>query len=294
MNLRARRGCAPCGCGCGKTLAEVDVGEEANREQPVLLEVADGYAVITLNRPQAYNALDRALADGLLDSLVACDESSDVRAVLVTGNGAAFCAGGDIRQMQAYADRDGTASRFLKTLTVSLHGAIATIAHMMKPVVMAVNGPAAGAGFSLAMAGDLVIASDHAKFTVAYTAIGLPPDGSLSYHLPRLIGPKLAFELTCTNRSLSAAEARDLGLVAEVFPTAEFLASAREYVSILSRGATQALGRAKRLFAVSSESALETQMEYERQAIGECGRTADFQEGVQAFLGKRKASFQGR
>jgi 2-(1,2-epoxy-1,2-dihydrophenyl)acetyl-CoA isomerase len=270
------------------------MNQETMVEKPVLLEVADGYAVITLNRPRAYNAVDQSLAAGLLESLITCDEDRGVRAVMVTGTGPAFCAGGDIRQMQEHVDQDGHAGRFLKTLTVNLHGAMATIGHMAKPVVMAVNGAAAGAGFSLAMAGDLAVAADNAKFTVAYSGIGLPPDGSLTYHLPRVIGPKLAFELTCTNRTLSASEARDLGIVARVFPAAEFQASAREFVAMLSRGPTQALGRAKKLFAASSENTLETQMERERQLLSECGRTEDFREGIGAFLGKRAAQFKGR
>lgn len=263
-------------------------------EKAILLETTDEYATITLNRPRAYNALNQDLADELLESLIVCAEDARVRAVLITGNGPAFCAGGDIRQMQAQVERDGHAGRFLKTLTVALHGAIATISRMCKPVVTAVNGTAAGAGFSLAMAGDIVLAASDAKFTVAYTGIGLPPDGSLTHHLPRLIGPKLAFELTCTNRSLSAEEARDLGIVNKVFKSAEFHAAAREYVGRLSHGATQALGRAKQLFATSSANTLETQMEYERQLLSECGHTADFKEGIGAFLAKRPASFQGR
>lgn len=267
---------------------------EAKSEEVVLVEVEDSLAVITLNRPRAYNALNDTLMKALLDALIACDESSDVRAVLVTGTGAAFCAGGDIRQMQEHVDRDGDAGGFLKTLTVYFHGLVATMAHMAKPVVTAVNGAAAGGGFSLAMAGDIVLAADHARFTVAYSAIGLSPDGSLTYHLPRLIGPKLAFELTCSNRSLSAEEARELGIVAKVFPAAEFQAGARNYAAMLSRGPTQALARAKRLYNASFESSLETQMEYERQALSECGRTSDFKEGIAAFLNKKPASYRGR
>lgn len=269
------------------------MSQQAQSENAVLLEVADGYAVITLNRPRAYNAMNDDLAGGLLHSLIACDENPEVRAVLIAANGPAFCAGGDIRQMQAHVESDGHAARFLKTLTIALHGAIATISHMPKPVVTAVNGAAAGAGFSLAMAGDIVLAGSDAKFTVAYSAIGLSPDGSLTHHLPRLIGPKLAFELTCTNRPLAAEEARDLGIVTKIFPAAELHVSAREYVAMLSRGPTQALGRAKRLFATSFENSLETQMEQERQLLAECGRTADFKEGIGAFLAKRTASFQG-
>ena len=156
---------------------------------PILFNVADGVGWITLNRPKAYNALNKDLALQLLDTLIRCDEDDNVRALVITGNGPSFCAGGDIRQMMEAVASDGHAAAFLKTLTVSLHEAIATMAHMSKPVIMAVNGAAAGAGFSLAIAGDLVLAADSARFTVAYTAIGLAPDGSSTFTLPRLIGP---------------------------------------------------------------------------------------------------------
>jgi len=263
-------------------------------DRAVLLDIADGLATITFNRPHAYNALDLALCDGLLRAVIECDENREVRTVLVTGSGTAFCAGGDIRQMQEHVERDGDAGRFVSFLAGQLHIALATLAHMAKPVIMAVNGPAAGAGFSMAMAGDLVLASDAAKFTVAYSAIGAPPDGSLSFHLPRLIGPKLAFELTCSNRTLSAAEARDLGIVNKVYPASTFGAEAKSYALALAHGPTVALGQAKRLYALSAESTLETQMEYERQAIALCGRSDDFKEGIGAFLSKRKAAFRGK
>ena len=257
------------------------------------LEISHGLAVITLNRARSYNAFDLALGEALVDALISCDEDRRVRAVLVTGNGPAFCAGGDIRQMMEHVERDGDAGRFLKTLTIRLHAAVATITHMPKPVVMAVNGPAAGAGFSLAMAGDVVLAAESATFTMAYTAIGLPPDGGISFHLPRLIGPKLAFELTCTNRSLSAAEAHALGIVSRIYPQASLLTGAKEYASALAKGPTEALARAKRLIAMGTENSLETQMEHERQAIAACGRSADFKEGIAAFLEKRSANYQG-
>ncbi len=213
-------------------------------EAPVLLDVADGVAWITLNRPKAYNALNTDMAERLLDAVIRCDEDDKIRAVVITGNGASFCAGGDIRQMIDSGASEGNAAHFLKTLTVSLHAATATIAHMSKPVVMAVNGAAAGAGFSLALTGDLVLAADSAKFTVAYTAIGLAPDGSSTFTLPRLIGPKRAFELMCTNRTLSANEAKELGLVNQVFPTAQFVAQAREFAVNIAEGPTVAFGYA--------------------------------------------------
>jgi 2-(1,2-epoxy-1,2-dihydrophenyl)acetyl-CoA isomerase len=260
----------------------------------VLLDGTGGVGWITLNRPEVYNALNTDMAERLLDAVIRCDEDDKIRAVVITGSGASFCAGGDIRQMIDSGASEGNAARFLKTLTVSLHAATATIAYMSKPVVMAVNGAAAGAGFSLALAGDLVLAADNARFTVAYTAIGLAPDGSSTFTLPRLVGPKRAFELMCTNRPLSADEAKALGLVNQVFPKTEFNQRAREFAANLARGPTAALGYAKRLVTLSAQSSLETQMEHERRAIAACGRTADFREGTEAFIAKRPPDFQGR
>jgi len=262
-------------------------------EPAVLLNVTDGVGWITLNRPKAYNAINTDLAARLLDTVIRCDEDDDVRALVITGNGPSFCSGGDIKQMMDAVASDGHAAAFLKSLTVSLHETIATMAHMSKPVIMAINGTAAGAGFSLALAGDLVLAADNARFTVAYTAIGLAPDGSSTFTLPRLIGAKRAFELTCTNRALSANEAKELGLVNQVFPTARFIEQAREFVAGIAGGPTVALGYAKKLLTLSAHNSLETQMEHERRAIGACGRTADFREGADAFFAKRSPKFQG-
>jgi 2-(1,2-epoxy-1,2-dihydrophenyl)acetyl-CoA isomerase len=263
-------------------------------EPEVLFDVTDSVGWITLNRPKAYNALNKEMGGQLLDAVIRCDEDENVRAVVITGNGASFCSGGDIRQMMDAVARDGHAAAFLKTLTVYLHETTATMAHMSKPVITAVNGAAAGAGFSLALAGDLVLAADNARFTVAYTAIGLAPDGSSTFTLPRLIGPKRAFELIYTNRPVLTDEARELGLVNQVFPAAQFLERAREFAINVAKGPTAALGCAKKLLTLSAQNGLETQMEHERRAIAACGRTADFREGADAFFAKRPPKFQGR
>jgi 2-(1,2-epoxy-1,2-dihydrophenyl)acetyl-CoA isomerase len=263
-------------------------------EAALLFDVAEGVGWITLNRPKAYNALDTEMAGRLLDAVIRCDEDDGVRAVVITGSGPSFCSGGDIRQMMAAVASDGHAGAFLKSLTVSLHEAIATMAHMSKPVITAVNGAAAGAGFSLAIAGDIVLAADNARFTVAYTAIGLAPDGSSTFTLPRLVGPKRAFELICTNRVVPAEEAKELGLVSKVFPAAHFIEQAREFAVDIAKGPTVALGCAKKLLTISAQNSLETQMEHERRAVAACGRTADFREGAEAFFGKRPPKFQGR
>lgn len=270
-------------------MTQKDSGDKA-----VEMEISDGLAVLMLNRPDAYNALNMDLGDDLLDALIECDENPGVRAVLISGRGAAFCAGGDIRQMKDRSDADGNAGRFLKQLTVRLHAAISTMARMPKPVVTAVNGPAAGAGFSLAIAGDLVLAAETARFTMAYTGIALAPDGSSTFYLPRLVGMRRAYELICSNRALTAAEARDLGLVTDLLPADGFLDKAKAYASKLAAGPTGALAEAKKLLALSAESSLETQMEHERRAIAACGNTDDFREGVDAFLNKRPPRFGGQ
>lgn len=267
----------------------------ATASQPaVLLERDGGLAILTLNRPEAYNALDMALMQALLDALVACDQDRDVRAVLLTGAGSAFCSGGDIKAMQRHDGEPGGASHFLGTLTVPFHGAVATIARMPKPVVAAVNGPAAGGGFSLALACDLLVAAESATFLVAYARLGVSPDGSCTYFLPRLVGPKAALSLYASNRPFDAKEAQAMGIVDQVYPAASFADDARAYGARLAAGPTEALGRAKCLFGLSMQESLETQMEYERRGLAASAGTADFREGVAAFVERREPVFEGR
>ena len=260
---------------------------------PVLVARENGLAVLTLNRPEAYNAMNLELSRALLDALIECDEDGAVRAVMITGAGAAFCAGGDIRAMRESSGADGRAGAFLKRLTIYVHGVVATMARMPKPVIGAINGAAAGAGMSLALACDLVVAAEGARFTMAYTKIGIAPDGSSTFFLPRLVGAKRAYELIARNAPLSAAEAQSLGLVNQVYGDEGFAAQAKAYAAELAAGPTQALGHAKRLLTLSPGTPLETQMEYERQAIAACGNSADFAEGTSAFLEKRAPAFHG-
>ena len=182
-------------------------------EPVVLFEVTDGVGWITFNRPKAYNALDRELAMQLLEALIRCDEDEGVRAVVVAGKGPSFCSGGDIKQMMTAAESDGHAGVFLKTLTVSLHEAIATIAHMSKPVITAVNGAAAGRASAWRSQAILSWRPTTRDLPWHTLRSGLAPDGSSTFTLPRLIGPKRAFELMCTYRALSASEAKELGIV---------------------------------------------------------------------------------
>jgi len=256
----------------------------------LLFDVSDRVAKITLNRPEAANGIDMTLARELMQAAIRCDEDPGVRAVLLTGSGKLFCAGGDLKAFAAYGDALPAA---MKELTTYLHAAVSTFARMDAPVVVAVNGAAAGAGLSLAVAGDLVLAADSAKFTVAYTAAGLSPDGSSTYFLPRLIGLRRAQELILTNRRLSASEALEWGLVSRVVPDAELLGEAGTLARSLGEGPTRALGMVKTLLNASFSSTLETQMELEGRGIAALGAGADGREGIQAFLEKRKPVFVG-
>jgi 2-(1,2-epoxy-1,2-dihydrophenyl)acetyl-CoA isomerase len=254
-------------------------------------DVTDGVATITLNRPDAYNALNLTLGRELFHATLEADESRTVRCIVITGAGRAFCAGGDVKDFADNPDRIGI---LIKELTTYLHGAVSRLARAPKPVIMAINGIAAGGGMSLALAGDLVVAAESARFTMAYSKIAASPDGSSSYFLPRMIGLRRALELHFTNRVLTAAEAMQWGLVNRVHPDAEFAGAVKDLARELAQGPTLAFGRAKALFHQSTQESLETQMELEAQAIAQSGHTEDFRNGVTAFARKQSVTFQGR
>jgi 2-(1,2-epoxy-1,2-dihydrophenyl)acetyl-CoA isomerase len=257
----------------------------------VLVEAAEGVCRITLNRPDAANAINLALARELLGAAIRCNQDSAIRTVMLTGSGRLFCAGGDLKEM---AQRGDDLPGGLKELTVYLHAALAHFARMEKPLVIAVNGPAAGAGMGLALVGDIVFAASSASFTLAYAAAGLVPDGSATFFLPRLIGLRRTQELMFTNRRLKAVEAMEWGMITRVVPDDALAAEAEALARTLASGPTRAFGIAKRLLCSSVTSALETQMELESHAIAEVARTQDGREGIAAFLAKRGANFIGR
>lgn len=260
--------------------------------QCLLYEVQDGIATLTLNRPERLNALGGTLREDLLDAVTRAAGDPEVRVVILTGAGRAFCAGGDVKDFADQPERIGV---LIKELTTYLHGAVSRLCRSMKPVVMAVNGVAAGGGMSLALSGDLVVAAESARFTMAYSRIAASPDGSSSYFLPRLIGLRRALELHFTNRTLSAREALDWGLVNRVHPDAEFAGAVAALAGELAQGPTLAFGRAKWLFHQSTQESLETQMELEAQAIAQSGHTEDFRAGVTAFARKQAPPpFRGR
>lgn len=257
----------------------------------LILESRDHIATLTLNRPDAYNALNLALGREVFQAVLEVDDDPDVRCVVITGAGKAFCAGGDVRE---FADNLPRIGALIKELTTYLHGAVSRLSRSDKPVIMAINGVAAGGGLAFALSGDLVVAAESARFTMAYSKIAATPDGSSSYFLPRLVGLRRAMELYFTNRVLSAQEAQAWGLVTQVVADAELGPAVDRLARELAQGPTRAFGGAKRLFHQSTWESLETQMELEAQAIATCGRTEDFREGVTAFAQKKTPAFRGR
>ena len=257
--------------------------------ETLLFEVRDGVAHVTLNRPDAANSINLQLAKDLAYAAMQCDEDPAVRAVVLTGTGKMFSAGGDLASFAKAGDR---IPFLLKEITTYLHAAVSRFARMNAPVVIAVNGTAAGAGFSLACAGDLAIVAESARFTMAYTRIALTPDGSSTYYLPRLLGTRRTLELMLTNRTLSAAEALEWGIVNRVVADDALAGEAGSLATSLAQGPTLAFGRVKEMVLRAGDT-LESQMEMETRAIADAARTADAREGIQSFFEKRKPKYRG-
>lgn len=252
-------------------------------------KIEGGIAHIRLNRPKAANSLNSEMARELKDAARRCDGHPDVKVILLSAEGKFFCVGGDLKEVSSHGDN---AAAFIKSLADDLHSAISTIARSPAPLVIAVNGMAAGAGFSIAATGDIVIAAESASFTMAYSKAGLSPDGSASYYLPRLIGLRRTQELMLTNRQLSAGDALDWGIVTKTVPDAALMDTAQEYAEMLAAGPRMAHSHIKSLLLDGADNSLETQMEIEGRAVGACVNAPDGAEGIKAFLEKRAPKFQ--
>ena len=258
----------------------------------LLFEVREHVAHMTLNRPDAANGINLEMASEIRHAARRCATDPEIRAVLLSGAGKIFCAGGDLKAFAAQPE--GELPGFLEQVTLHLHQAISHFARMNAPVVAAVHGSAAGGGFSLACACDFPFAAESAKFTMAYTRAGLTPDGSSTYFLPRIIGYRRTLELAITNRVLSAHEAAEMGLVTRVVPDADLIAEATKFATQLASGPTAAYGGVKRLLIDSFTNTLEAQMYLEGDYISAMGRTVDGREGIASFLAKRPPKFSGR
>ncbi|MBZ9646099.1 enoyl-CoA hydratase/isomerase family protein [Sphingobium sp. 3R8] len=257
---------------------------------PVLVSVDGAVATLTLNRPAAGNTVNQPLADALLDAAIRCDNDPAIRCVVLTGHGKLFCGGGDISAFDAAGDQ---VPAFLSRLAGTLHMAVTRLLRMDKPLLVAVNGPAAGAGLSLAISGDVVIVAHSAHFIAAYGSVGLTPDGGMSWLLPRHVGLRRAQEIILTNRKVSAEEAAAIGLVTRTVPDDQLAPEMAKTARMLADGPTGAIAGARALLLESSHSPLEGQLERETRSIAAAGGSAECREGVAAFLGRRKPDFSG-
>ncbi len=253
-------------------------------------EVKDAVATITFTRPEAANAMSPETAAEIKAVSLDIDGDDSVRAVVITGAGKMFCAGGDLGAFAAAGD--GARQLILK-MAGDLHMGLSRLARNDAPVIAAVNGTAAGAGFSLVMFCDLAISAQSAVYTMAYTKAGLSPDGSSTYYMPRKIGDRRTRELMLTNRVLNAQEALDWGIVNRVVPDEDVVSEATQLARQLAAGPTRAYGQVKALLNTSFDQSLETQMELESRAIAQMITTADGKEGVDSFVNKRKPEFKG-
>ena len=246
-------------------------------------------AIITLNRPEAANGLNIEMAKELAEAanLVASDDR--IKVVTLTAEGRFFCAGGDVQSMYDESERAGDA---VMDIAGPLHEAISAFSAMDAVLICAVNGTAAGAGFSLAVSADLVVASEAAKFTMAYSKIGLSPDGSSSFYLPRLIGLRRTQELMYTNRVLSAQEALEWSLVNFVVPVDDLSAKSEELAGVFASGSKHSNASIKRLLREQEHATLSSQLDLECQLIGACADGQDGKEGVASFIEKRKPTFK--
>lgn len=263
--------------------------------EDAIFEKEDGIATLTLNRPERLNALSPGIREALIRAVQEVDKDEDTRVLIITGAGRGFCAGADVGALGGAPDqiRSGEVGR--KGIMGPLSLPVLRLARLEKPVIAAVNGVAAGAGFGLAMACDIRIASENARFISVFVRRGLPVEWGLSYFLPKAVGLSRALQIMWTGDAINAAEAERIGLVNKVVPADELMSEAKELARKLAKGPPIAIELIKRTVYTGLESNnLMAQLGFETYVAGICARTEDFREGVKAFLEKREADFTGR
>ena len=257
-------------------------------KDPIVTQPRENILQITMNRPEAYNALNLEMMASLTEALSGAAADNTIKGVVITGNGKAFCAGGDLKWISQQADE---ADAVLHKLAPQFHLAISEIRRMQKPVVAAINGIAAGGGFSLALACDFRVIAESAQLRQAYTSSGLSIDGGGTFALPRLVGLARALEIAAFDPSISSAQALEWGLVTKVVPDDQAVDEAMAILQGLAKSALHSFAWSKRLLIDSFNNTLETQLELERQGISDCAGHPNGQEGIRAFVEKRKPSF---
>jgi 2-(1,2-epoxy-1,2-dihydrophenyl)acetyl-CoA isomerase len=264
-------------------------------EQPVVSEFTSGVLTLTLNRPAVLNALTAQMMEGLIAATARCEADSAVRCVVIRGAGENFMAGGDVKAFHASLTQDReTYLRQREMQVVAAHQLIYQLRRMPKPVVASVKGAAAGFGLSLVVAADLAIASDDAKFTLAYRHVGLSADGGATYFLPRIVGERRALELALLGERFNAATAKELGIVNWVTAPDQLEAETASLARRLAEGPTVALGLVKRLIRTSLDNSWDEQSHREAESFALAAATEDHLEGVAAFVEKRRAVFKGQ
>jgi 2-(1,2-epoxy-1,2-dihydrophenyl)acetyl-CoA isomerase len=254
----------------------------------IRVSAQDEIATIALNRPAAFNAFDLGMAQSLADAVIALAANRAVRAVVITGEGKAFCAGGDLRWAQSFAS--GSAAAFHE-LAARFHMAIIEIRRMRKPVIAAVNGIAAGGGFSLALASDFRVLARSAVLRQGYTSSGLCIDGGGTFSLPRLVGLARALEIAALDAPISAEQALSFGLATQVVDDAQLMNASMSLAHALAQRSLNAFAACKLLLSEAFDTPLETQLERERAALSACAEHADGVEGLRAFAEKRKPRY---
>jgi len=262
-------------------------------EAVVLVAREGAVATITLNRPEALNALDRELTLALRDAVFAAEQDPGVRCVVIRG-GAHFMAGGDLKWFhQSIGGMEPVQVRVhFEAFIHEVHALIISLRRMPKPVIAGVRGAAAGFGLSLMMACDLALAADNAYFTLAYTAIGVSPDGGSTFALPRIMGQKKAMEIALLGERFDAVAAERLGLVNRVVPPGSLDVETAKLAARLAAGPTAAYARTKALLNGSLNATLESQLQREAEAFAQCASEPDFKEGLSAFIEKRKPQWR--
>ncbi|MEM7109983.1 MAG: enoyl-CoA hydratase-related protein [Bacteroidota bacterium] len=247
----------------------------------------EGVVTVTLNRPEVYNALNEEITFELQDALKKVTRDPEVRVVVLTGNGKAFCSGQDLKSSEA-----GERS-FIDSLRKRYNPIIRAMRNMPKPIICRLNGVAAGAGCSIALACDLIVAAEEAMLTEVFVNIGLVLDSGSSYFLPRLVGSAKAFELATMGSRIKGKEAYEIGLVNKTVPLDQLDEAVNEYVSYYANAPTKAIGLMKKMLNKSGNASLDDMLDYETYCQEIAGRTTDYLEGVAAFKEKRKPAFNG-
>lgn len=259
--------------------------------ETISFTVEDNVGHLMLNRPDAANTMNGKMAEELLSVVSHCEQYTDIRCVLISAAGKMFCAGGDLKYFESMGDNLSTA---VGDLLTDIHEAIVRFTALDAPIVTAVNGVVAGGGLAFVVLADYVIAGRSASFSAAFTAAGLSPDSSSTYHLPRLIGLRRTQDFLLTNRRLTTAEALDWGLISKVVDDSELLPEATSLALKFAEGPTRAFGSAKQLLQQSWNNSLAEQVASESSGFSKTSETSDAFEGIRSFIEKRKPEFQGR